>query len=238
MLDWLLHARHNAPTAVTATPSTADFGVNRKIDIDQNAAELEVKRIADIQASVKASALFAARALLPERARSRSSSVDRVRERHPLVTPTPGTVRAHISADMRELTRGIGATCEQQAYLIGSDPKVWDDTIAFAEELFAILADEPTTINADTDWYWYSRLVNHSVCFRNIPNDLYEEVCVERIFTCNGIAPFGHCGIIAAAVKYTEVGPNKYTFNGMVYVTFADRDVACLFQSYWRESSM
>ena len=61
---------------------------------------------------------------------------------------------------------------------------------------------------------------------------------MERILTCDGIAPFGHCGIIAVAVKHTEVGPNRHDFNGMVYITFATQDLACLFQSYWRSRNM
>ena len=61
---------------------------------------------------------------------------------------------------------------------------------------------------------------------------------MERILTCNGIARFGHCDIIAAAVKYKETGPNQYHFNGMIYLTFADQDVASLFQSYWCERAM
>ena len=47
------------------------------------------------------------------------------------------------------------------------------------------------------------------MCFKYIPAEFYEEGFMERIFTCDGMAPFGHSGIIATAVKYKEVGANK-----------------------------
>ena len=65
---------------------------------------------------------------------------------------------------------------------------------------------------------------------------------MERLLTCNGGAPFGHCGAVSLAVKHLHVrnpnGFDDFTSEGMVYVTFVSREVASMFQSYWRNRKM
>ena len=61
---------------------------------------------------------------------------------------------------------------------------------------------------------------------------------MQLIFTCDGLATFGHSGIIATAVKYKQVTQNKTVFTGQLYVTFANQEVASMFQSYWRGRKM
>ena len=61
---------------------------------------------------------------------------------------------------------------------------------------------------------------------------------MERVFTCDGLCQFGHGGIISAAVSYKSVGQNKTAFTGQLYVSFANHEVASMFQSYWRDRPM
>ena len=190
-------------------------------------------RNAPVIDSIKNSAAYAAVQRLPSRSRSRSSSVNRAREVHPLVPPTPSSVRANIAADLRENAVGIGIYSNTQAHIVGKDPRGYDDRGAFEEELNALLPCKPTLINSDRDWY--ECLNDCTLCFRSIPVGLAEEVSLEKLFTCDGCAPFGHCAIIATAVKHSQIGANMFDFNGMVCATFANQGLACMFQSYWRE---
>ena len=129
------------------------------------------------------------------------------------------------------------------SYLVGHDSSTYDDAMQYREELLGCLPSRPTIVKSEDDWMRYLQLEEHSVCFKYIPNNVTEEVAMERLLTCDGLAPFGHCGVIALAVKHDYVrsmtgGPDDYEFNGMVYVTFTSRDLACLFQSYWRSRKM
>ena len=97
----------------------------------------------------------------------------------------------------------------------------------------AVLPDQEMPITTVTEIDTYRRLVDHSICFSKIPNELSEEVFLERLLTCDGKAPFGHCGVVSLAVKHTYLrnlnGYDDWVFEGMVYVTFASRDVASFF---------
>ena len=150
----------------------------------------------------------------------------------------PSTVRADTYAGLRDNTRGVGVVSRSGAELIGRAAHAYDDQAEFQDELNAVLPSSPILINSHADWDWYERRQYQSLCFSRIPGQLCEDVFMPLLFTCDGLAEFGHSGIIATAVKYRQITANKSVFTGQLYVTFADQEVASMFQSYWRGRKM